>query len=352
MKTLLKTLLLAITSVIIFNCSKDDENSNANINPLLGQWQFTSGDFIYNSDKYVYFNSDNTVDILRQTDDNFKGIFSPDYSITNNQVTIDGVGGQGSPGVFDYSIEENTLTLTGNTSTITFQKINNAPVINNWIETLSILNQGTAPWEGSVDIAFTHDKSSIVYGKTNDSDYIALIDPETFEETGQIATTNSASAVEIEKFDLPDRYVFQSNNGSDTFHAYFENTNSLDFDSIETGAWIKGLASVNFITIWVASSNESSLYLYDYGTSPHTITQTINISIQPNGLDYQDGFLYVCDGQFLHKCQVTPNFEVLKSYKLDNIGIDGIAFDGNNFWISGYNYQNDNSVIVKTSLTL
>ncbi|WAC03463.1 hypothetical protein N7U66_08230 [Lacinutrix neustonica] len=352
MKTLYKTILLLIISISIFNCSKDDDSSNQTLNPLLGQWEITSGDFIYGSDKYIYFNTDNTANILRQTNDNFKGIYSPNYSISNGEVTIDGTGGQGSPGLFNYVLDGNTLTLSSSTSTKTLQKIDNGQNSSDWVETLNILSQGNAPWEGDVDIAFTYDKTAIVYGKTNASDHIGLINPETFEEIGQIATTNSARAVEIEKYDGSLRYVFQSNNGSDNFHAYYNSNNNLAFDSLETGAWIKGPASQDADKIWVASSNESSLYLYNYVLSPHLIEHTIALEIQPEGLDYQNGHLYVCDGQFVHKCQIAPNFQVVSSYRVQDTTISGIAFDGINFWVSGYNYSNSNHVIVKTNLTL
>ena len=41
----------------------------------------------------------------------------------------------------------------------------------------------------------------IIYGMNDEATYIPLIDPITFAEIGQIATTNIATAVEIEKFD-------------------------------------------------------------------------------------------------------------------------------------------------------
>ncbi|WP_044403154.1 hypothetical protein [Lacinutrix sp. Hel_I_90] len=357
MKPLNKTLLLILLSICLFHCSKNDDDAadnstNGASNPLLGQWEITSGSFIHDSDKYIYFNTDNTANILRETSDNFKGIYSPNYSITNNQVTIDGTGGQGSPGVFSYTITENTATLSNGSSSKILQKIDNGPSSSSWVEELSILLQGNAPWDGEVDLAFTYDKTAIVYGKTTDADHIGLIDPDTFLEIGQIATTNSAIAVEIEKYNAPERYVFQSDNGSDNFHAYYENSNNLGFDSVATGAWIKGLASVNTTTLWVASSNESSLYLYNYAPSPDVIEQTIALEIQPEGLDYQNGFLYVCDGRFVHKCQVTPSFQVISSYRVKDTSISGIAFDGVNFWISGYNFTNESYTIVKTSLTL
>ncbi|WP_179020427.1 hypothetical protein [Winogradskyella forsetii] len=347
MKNILKYSIILLTT-LCYNCGSDDDNAIQN--PLIGQWEITSGTLVNNSDKYVYFNTDNTADILSQTTENFRGKFSPNYSLSSNEVIIDETGGQGADGIFSYTIEDNILTLSTGSREIILQHIDNGPELSNWIQELSVLSEGSAPWEGDVDIAFTFDKTKIVYGKSGNSDHIGLINPNTFEEVGQIETAHSARAVEIEKFDVPDRYVFQSDSGSNLFYGYFENSNALSFTSLELGAWILGLASVNNEQIWVSSTNESSLYLYNYGTSAIETTEELNI--QPKGLDYQNGFLYVCDGLYIHKCRVSPSFQVLESYALPNLAIEGIAFDGINFWVNGSDFSNDSNKLVKTSLTL
>ena len=109
------------------------------------------------------------------------------------------------------------------------------------------------------------------------------------------------------------------------------------------------MASVNSTQIWVASSNEARLYLYNYSTE--LIEDTIALELRPEGLDYQNDLLYICDGSFLHKCQTTPNFEVLETYGISNFQISGVAFDGTNFWVNGYDTNEDAYKIIKTSLT-
>lgn len=349
MKNLLKYSIIFLT-IICFNCNNDDDNGYNTQNLLIGQWEISSGFLAFGTDKYVYFNTNNTVDILRETTENFRGKFSPNFSISANEVIIEETGGQGADGIFSYTIEGNLLTLSSGSREIVLQRIDNGPELSDWIKELSVLSVGSAPWEGEVDIAFTYDKTRIVYGKSSSSGHIALIDPETFEEVGQIETTRSARAVEIEKFNAPSRYVFQSDNGSDQFYGYTESSNTLSFTSLEIGSWIRGLASVDGVTIWVSSNNESSLYLYNYFNAAIEITRELNI--QPKGLDYQNGFLYVCDGFYVHKCQVSPIFEVLESYEIPNVAIEGIAFDGTNFWVNGYNFLNETNNLIKTSLTL
>ena len=348
-KQLVKYSVMTILISLLSACNSDDD-SNSQQNPLFGQWEITSGDFIYGSDQFTSFNSNGTVDIFRETEDGFRGKFSPTYRISGDEVIIDGVGGQGDPGTFSYTLEAGVLTLSAGMRTIVLQRMESAFELSSWITELSVLSVGNAPYNGEVDMAFTYDKSAIVYGRTNASDAITLVDPNTFEIVGNIPTTHSAQAVEVEKFNSPDRYVFQSDNGSARFYGYFEDTNRLDVTSIELGAWIGGLASVNDQEVWASSNNESSIYLYNYLSQ--VVNKTIELDIQPQGLDYQNGFLYVSDGSSLHKCQVSPSFEVLESYTLPNMAIDGIAFDGINFWVNGYDFSNDAYKLIKTSLTL
>lgn len=347
MKTQFKSTFLLMITLIVFGCSKNDDNSNTN--PIVGQWEYVSGDFILGDDKYLYFNADNTLNILSETNANFRGAFNTNYAVSNDEITFAGIV-NGLDLTANYTIDNNILIIFNDFFNMTLQKLNNGPNVNQWIESLTILSEGMAPWDGLVDIAFTYDKTKIVYGKTNDSDHIGLIDPITFEEVGQIATTNSARTVEIEKFDSDFRYLFQSDNDSDVFYGYNQDTNNLEVTSNPLGAWIKGLASVDNNNIWVASGDESSLYLYNY--VDNAINTTIVLDLQPEGLDYQNGILYICDGRSFHKCQISPNFQVLKTYAIPNVTVNGIAFDGANFWVSGYNYVNQEYKLIKTSLTL
>ena len=342
MKTIIKLTVILCTTIILFSCNNNDDDTPQN--PILGIWEVVDGTLV-DFDKYVYFNTDNTVNILGETPDNFKIIFNTNYSVSSDKITIDGLA-QGGPAIFNYHLNGDNLTLRDRG--VILKRIDNATSPSSWLQELNILSEGDAPWEGDVDIAFTYDKTKIVYGKTNDSDHIGLIDPNTFEEVGQIATSNSAKAVEIEKYNEPERYRFESNNGSEKFYGYDVSNNSLELIATTPGAWITGLASVDYKKIWAASNNESSLYLYNYDTE--NIDQTITLEIQPQGLDYQNGFLFICDGRFVHKTQVSPTFKVLKSYKIIGTSISGIAFDGNNFWVSGY--KDGKYKIIKTSLVL
>ncbi len=349
MKTLKLTTLLLLL-IIFFNCGGNDDNNNTSKTEIIGQWRLTSGSIFNGADKYAYFNDDNTLDVLRETNDNFKGNFNTTFTINNSEITVNNVI-QGLSRTYNYILEDDILVLTNEFTSVTLQRVESgAPSLSAWIQELTILDAGNVPWNHDVDMAFNFEKTQILYGNIDDN-YIALIDPTTFDEVGQITTTHRAFAVEVEKLDLPDKYIFQSDDSSSVFYGYFENSNELELTSQNIGSGIMGLASIDRSNIWVASSDASGLFSYNYETT-NTINTSVSIEVQPYGLDYQDGFLYVSDGIFLHKCQTIPGFEVIETYSIPDFRITGVAFDGINFWVNGYSNTEDVYKIIKTSLAL
>jgi hypothetical protein len=351
MKNTLKYSILIILSIAFFNCGGNDDDAGKD--EIIGEWRIIYGSIYNGADKFAYFNTDNSLDVLRQTSDNFKGNFNTTYSITGSEITISGISVLlSSSTTYTYVLEDDILTLSNDfTTDVTLQKVSySTPTVEDWVKPLEIIEEGNAPAEGVFDMAFNYDKSLILYGKGEGSEFIALIDPSTMEEVWQIPTTHYVNAVEVEKADFPDRFVFQSDSRSTEFYGYYEDTNTLALISEELESYITGLASVNQNKIWVASADESTLYLYDYFTD--SLEESIPLFIVPIGLDYQDNTLYVCDGTNLHKCQVAPEFEVLESYSVPNIAIYGVAFDGTNFWLNGKNSIDDTYKIIKTNLTL
>lgn len=57
-----------------------------------------------------------------------------------------------------------------------------------------------------------------------------------------------------------------------------------------------------------------------------------------HGLCYNDGFLYACVDGIVNKCSLNP-LEVIEAFALENYNIEGIAYDGVNFWVSTANYN-------------
>ena len=341
----IKSILIPLVVLSAFSCGKKDEPVKPET--AFGKWEIItgSGEFFRENSKYVHINEDNTIDILSEDALGFKGNLSTIITVSDKQITVSTYGSR----IYNYTLQEDKLVMTGaGGNTIELKRNSSIPDPSSWVKELSILNAGDAPWEGSVDIAYNG--IHIVYGKDRNSDRIGLVNPNNFNLEGEITTTRSAYAVEVEKFDLPDKYIFQSSNGHSTFYAYYEDTNALAFESLNLGAWIKGMASIDDKTIWVSSSNENQLYYYNYNDIPNQILQTVDVDFQPQGLDYQDGFLYVSDGARVHKCQTSPTFMALESYRIPNHQISGIAFDGANFWFS--TSSEGSNKLVKSNLTL
>ena len=359
MKTLKRTYKITSTRIVLgvlfgllftaLSCKKDDGPSAPLPEPVaktvFGQWELTSGTIVLPNSKYVHINENNTINILSEDELGFKREFNANISVTENQITLS--AGFGSE-IYNYDLNEDSLTITVSGGTeITLSRNASIPQADTWYKTLNVLDEGNAPWDGDVDIAYNG--TQILYGVENGGGEIGLINPVTYALDGTIPTTRSAYAVEVEKYDSASRYIFQSSNGSSKFYAYIEATNNWAFDSEETGPWIQGLASIDSEKIWVSSGNEKALYLYRYD-GVDEILETINLAFQPDGLDYQDGYLYVADGRNMHKCQTTPTFKAIESYKLPDHNVYGIAFDGTNFWLSTYGPSN--YTLVKTDLSL
>lgn len=353
MKTISKIIGI-IACLLVIGCGNDDDNTPAEneetVAMIVGEWERTSGTLLGFEADYLIFNDNNTLNYLTEDSLGFREKGSGNYTSNETQVTIDILFFGNN--LVNFTITENTLQLqdsSGNLSS--YNRATNAPAPGEWIETINPISQGVAPWDEDADIAYngTH----ILLGNGNETDAIGLINPETFNLDDMIPTTRSVYAVEVEKFDVPDKYIFQSSNGSSKFAAYFENTNTQDFESIDLGAWISGLASVDQFKIWATSGNEQSLYLLNY-TNPgaQIIERTIPLDRGLEGLDYQDGILYMCARGYIYKCDVSTSFEIIDTYQLEDYRAVGIAFDGTNFWVNASSNDGSPNQLIKTSLTL
>lgn len=354
MKTLLKFAGILVL-LLTLGCGGNDDDGTTppemeTTASIIGDWQRTSGGILGIQWEYLLIKSDNTVNLFSQDDNGFRDENTGNYTATDTQVTVE-ISFLGSL-LLNYLITDNTLELrdsSGNVST--YNRVTNAPSSDTWIQKLTILSQGDAPWDETADIAFNG--TQILLGNGYEADNIGLINPETFALDGVITTTQSAFAVEVEKFDVPDKYIFQSDNGSAQFKAYTENTNTEAFTSLELGSWIYGLASKEDLTVWASSGNEETLYLLDYADeSTQIITRTIPLDRRVDGMDYQNDLLYVCSQGNIYICDVSSSFEVLETFTVEGYRAYGIAFDGTNFWINASSNDGDPNQLIKTSLTL
>ncbi|WP_157491797.1 YncE family protein [Maribacter thermophilus] len=360
------SVVLALTSLLFIYCSKNDdspepiaENTPTEETPVEeppieetpqidGSWSVSSTNlYDYDYAKYFIINTDNTLVILNENELGFKSLDNANYTNDeeNSQITIN--YGYGSA-LANYTLTDDELVMNFPDGFINLIRSETADD-NDWVEELTILEEGDAPWNEDVDIAWNG--SQILVGNGYEVEDIGLVNPETFALEGTITTTRSAFAVEVEveKYDSSGKYIFQSSNGHSKFFIYRESDNTYIDESLDLGAWIYGLASVDYNKIWAASGNERTLYLYNYSTV--SIEQTIELGdTRPYGLDYQDGYLYVCAEGMLYKCDVTDGLTVVNSYVVPDVSIVGIAYDGSNFWI--YGHRGDDGKLIKLDLSI
>ncbi len=351
MKTIQFILIILVAGICI-RCSNDD-NSNTPpgieipIAVIDGSWEHSSGIILDGSIKFIAIDKEKEVLImLFENELGFKGIEQFDVTINENSINF---GATTEISELGYVLDKNELKITFRSNTAIFNRLDTDLDPDNWVKTLTVLQNAVVPFK-DIDIAF--DGSSIL-GYSEEDAGILKINPETLAIESVIATTLAPKSVEIEKSDT-NPLLFQASSGSNTFRASFYNTGETFYTSIDNQGSITGLASEKSGYIWVATDNDEYINRYksNGSLSPGEIVQQIDLKFNSvNGLDFQGGHLYVADGQYLYKCQVTPEFKAIKSYRIPGYSLKGVAFDGTNFW---FNTQGEDNAfhLLKSDLTL
>jgi hypothetical protein len=185
-----------------------------------------------------------------------------------------------------------------------------------------------APIESRSDLAF--DGEFLWCGgfvNYDDPAYLYKIDPVTLSVVQNVPTSNWVIGIE-----WADGYLWTSHNGYEEIYKVNPVTGSNLFTSVEMGAWIYGIA-YDGQYLWCGSNNTNTIYKYDPGLN--TIAATFQIGCQPGGMAYIQDYLYICTGGILNKCTIDP-FQTVGAFDIGRGEINGIAYDGNNFWISAY----------------
>ena len=345
MKTIKILMAFLLLGIFTPSCSGDDDGDSMGNQTVIGVWEVISSTALENS-VYIIFKSDNTFTILSEETLGFRDTQSGNYSdnAASSQLTMQFFAAT----LVNYTLADNLLELNfSDGGTVSLSRTQDNPE-DSWVNELTVLQEGDAPWTEDSDIAWngTH----ILLGNGYEADNIGLINPETLALDDVLLTTESAFAVEVEKSSFTDRYVFKSDNGSSKYKYYTQDTEAYVGESSDLGPWIYGLASVGNSDIWVSSGNSRALYLHDYASD--AIEKTIELgSRRADGLDYQDGFLYVCSQGNLYKCDVSGStLDVLETYTLDGYYINGVAYDGSNFWVNAM--QSNQGKLIKINLSI
>lgn len=345
---LLKTLFFFV--ITITSCNKNDDSSDP-LQPddIYGKWEVISGEVLINDSKYIYINTDNTIIVQGEDNRGFRDEQKTNITVTDIQFTMSGFG----TSIYNYTLEENELTLIPpyDSPPIILQRTTGDYEIDNWIKSLSILNQGNVPWDRDIDITFD---GEYILGSFREDNNILQINPEDFSIAGTIPATNRITAIEIEKSDSPNRQLFLGGSGTGAFDSFLYSSNSLYYTSTPVGAYIMGIASIEPGQLWLNSHNEEKLYKYQSNgaLSPGEILQTIDLDFQPQGMDYRNGYLYMVKNDKVYKCTTSSELRAVETFSLDYHEIDGITFDGVNFWLNATSNEEDSYKLIKVDLTL
>lgn len=324
---------------------QDGEDAQTEIPQAYGRWETIEGNLGAGDSEYVYINEDNTINILSEDYLGFKRVVKSNIVVTTNQIIFDGI--------FNYVVNEDILTITlpYSEDPVQLQRTDSGPEVSVFVKQMEVLDQGTMSWNQYIDIAFD---GTYILGWDNNLSAILKIDPIDFSVADQIPTGLYAESIEMEKSDDPTRQIFQSNGSDRSFQSFIYTTNNYYYTSETIGSGIAGLASIEPGLLWVSRSFNRTLHKYKSNGSltPGEILETVSLEIQPEGLDYLDGFLYITDGIYVHKCQTSPEFKAVETFQLINHSISGIAFDGNNFWVAARDWEDNEYKLLKTDMGL
>ncbi|HNW89841.1 MAG TPA: hypothetical protein PKN48_09265 [Bacteroidales bacterium] len=329
MKFIKAALLFSLTFIMLMSCKKEGPEGPAGpagptgpttaVNPAIyGKWQVTSG---LPNTKYIILKSNNNIYRLDSAAYGFKSLLSDMALLTYTQINAFFV-------TYNYSITNNTLTLSNLNGTIVLTKNDNAPDETEWVTTLNITDSIASPTggDGRQDIGF--DGTDILWTSTSSSNILYKINPVTH------AVTN---------FNLSSSYYYGCTNYSAGF-LWISDGNTIDKVNATSGAVLSTSPVLSSIQItadaligqdmWYCNWNGD---VYTWNISTNVITPQFGLSV--SGMEYTGGFLYLFHNHMIYKCQLSP-FEAITTYYIQSENVSGnnggLTFDGANFWVVGY----------------
>lgn len=313
-----KLLFYIIVLISIVSCKKDDEIFNT----IYNKWTYVSGGERYEEDfyflKYIIIQPDHTVSFLYEYNYGIRGCYEYLSQITSDQISLFGRC------LFNFTIEGNTLILSNPFEEIIFENNGNEPSRQEWVATVSRVQSMDAPNDARSDITF--DGGFLWYGGFSTYNVPAClykIDLSTLSVVQDLTVTTWPIGLE-----WADGYLWTSSNGYSYIYKVDPVTGLSLFNSVSMDGWISGIA-FDGQYFWCGSNDK----IYKYDPDLNTIVQTFQVEHNLDGLAYIDDYLYVCINGVLNKCIPEP-LQSVGAFDIKMGHIYGIAYDGNDFWIS------------------
>jgi len=337
MKVMRTALVCSFVFILLIACKKEGPQgpagptgptgSTTTVNPAIyGKWQVISG---LPGTKYFIIKNDNIIYRLDSADYGFKSLFSNMALLTYTQINAFFM-------TYNYTIIDETMTLSNMNGDITLVRKNNAPHETQWVTNLTITDSIPSPTggDGRQDIGFNG--TEILWTSTSSSSILYKINPSTH------AVTN---------FNLSSSYYYGCTDYAAGF-LWISDGNTIDKVNATSGAVLSTSPVLSSIQVTADALVGQEMWfcnwsgeVYTWNISTNVITPQFNLSV--SGMEYSGGFLYIFHNNMIYKCQVTP-FEAITTYYIESDNVSGnnggITFDGTNFWVVGYDNSGEHKL--------
>lgn len=301
--------------------------STTAVNPdIYGKWQVLSG---MPDTKYIILKSNNDIYRLDSADYGFKSLISGMALLTYTQINAFFI-------TYNYSIANNTLTLSNISGSIVLTKDDNAPDETEWVTNLAITDSIASPTggDGRQDIGF--DGTHILWTSTGSSSILYKINPVTHTVTN---------------FNLSSSYYYGCTNYAAGF-LWISDGNTIDKVNASSGAVVSTSPILSSIQVTADALVGQDMWfcnwsgnVFTWNISTNVITPQFDLSV--SGMEYSGGFLYLFHNHMIYKCQLSP-FEAVTTYYIPSSNVSGnnggITFDGTSFWVVGYDNNGEHKL--------
>jgi hypothetical protein len=284
---------------------------------IVGKWTLVKGGGVR---KHLVFKTDNSFVFLDEHPYGIRTIETGIYQAVSGTIDL---GNDQYPSLYAFSITNDTLVMSTPNLSLTGYRNASAPADTQWARTVTTLYSFPAPIATATDIACKD--SSLWYGNAYSAHHLFKINLSTGVVDTSLVVSAYAWAVE-----WADTSLWCGSNGYDAIMRISPVTGISLFQSKPMGAWIYGIAW-DGARLWCSSNNEQSLYRYNPTTD--VVEQTYTLNIQPAGMDYAGGHLYVCVDGIINKCTTSP-LAVVGAYRIPGKRVFGIAHDAASFLVS------------------
>lgn len=301
---------------------------------IYNKWQVVSG---LPGTKYVIIKNDNSFYQLDSAAYGFKDLYSDMAFITGSQIACFSL--------YNYSISNDTLTLTNSYGTVILKKNPNAPDETQWVTVVTEIDSIANPvatGDGRQDIGF--DGTNILWTGDYNSTTVYKINPATHAISGTLPLSTNYSGGQI---NYAASNIWIANN------TIVDKVNPANGSVISTSPTLSTNGSITGMALagqnlWY-SNWQGNVSTWDIISN----TITPQFQCRATGMEYVNGYLYLFRDNSIYKCQLTPFFAAVTTYTIPSIdggNNGGITYDGSKFWVVKYNYSQNTYSLVKLSI--